>query len=362
MNNDDFYMGSNLKVKEAVDWYAKNRFIYEAVCTRVEAIIEEVLNLEKINYHSVTSRAKSVESYRLKALKGKYKEPKSEIMDMAGIRAITYTDSDSKRVFEIVNKTFDVYTSMSSDKSEKLGVDKVGYRSLDCIATLGKARLKLPENLLFKDVCFEIQIRTILQHAWAEFEHDRNYKFNVELPVDLRRRLFVIAGNLELVDREFDSLSKEIDTYVVEVEKGINKGALDIPINSLSLTAYLTDKLKDLINAGVVAPEIGRGEDIVFEELAAMGIKTLKKLDEIIPKDFSKKASPYYMMSLKRSGEKYTLYPVILDILIISDAELYFKKVWNNKWQGIEEATVSLYESYGVDFEKYVQMYGLDIL
>lgn len=61
------------------------------------------------------------------------------------------------------------------------------------------------------------------------------------------------------------------------------------------------EKLKDLINEGIVAPEIGRGKYTVFEELESMGIKNLEKLDEIIPKDFSKKARPFYLKTLERT-------------------------------------------------------------
>lgn len=133
-------METNPKNTEAVEWYSKNRFIFEGICKKVEAIIQEVLNIEKINYYSITSRAKSIESYRQKASKGIYREPRSEIMDMAGIRIITYTDSDAKHVFELVGTTFEVYPNLSFDKTEELGVDKVGYRSLHCIATLGKKK------------------------------------------------------------------------------------------------------------------------------------------------------------------------------------------------------------------------------
>lgn len=281
---------------------------------------------------------------------------------MAGVRVITYTESDAKMVFELIKNTFYIYPNTSSDKAEKLGVDRVGYHSLDCIASLGNVRLKLPEYRLFENMLFEIQIRTILQHAWAEFEHDRNYKFSVELPIDLKRRLFLIAANLESADREFDSLSKAIDTYRIEVEKGINGGALDIPISSLSLSPYLIEKLKELISSGVVAPEMGWGKDRIFKDLEAMGITTLKELDEAIPEDFAKKAQPYYRRILEGTEEMYVLYAVLIDIFIIHNPERYFNEVWQDSWQGIDRETIRLYESYGIKFSKYISRYNLDIL
>lgn len=353
-------MESKPKVKEAVEWYSQNKVIYEALCRRVESIIKEVLDLEKINYYSVTSRAKSIESYRLKASKPKYRDPCAEIMDMAGLRVITYTNSDAKRVFELIKSTFELYPTLSSDKTEELGVDKVGYRSLDCIAALGKERLKLPENHFFRNLRFEIQIRTILQHAWAEFEHDRNYKFKGLLPKDLRRRLPLVAGSLESIDREFDNLSKEIEAYSTEVEQRTNKGDLGIPIDSVSLTAFLNEKFRDLVNEGIVNPDLIWGE-VTIEELSVMGVDSLKKLDDITPKDFAEKARSFYLAAREKEWQS-SFSTIVIDILIIYDADLYFQKAWNNRWQGIDQESVGLFCAYGVDFEKYRQKYNLDVL
>jgi putative GTP pyrophosphokinase len=259
-----------------------------------------------------------------------------------------------------MESTFELCPTLSSDKTEELGVNKVGYRSLDCIATLGKGRLKLPENRLFSNTCFEIQIRTILQHAWAEFEHDRNYKFKGLLPKNLRRRLSLVAGNLESIDREFDNLSKEIDAYSSEVEQRTSKGDLAIPIDSVSLTAYLNEKFKDLVNEGIVNPDLVWGKGTI-EELSAMNVDSLKKLDDMIPKEFAEKARSFYVASQERSGEQANFSSIVSDILIIGNADLYFQKAWNNRWQGIDQDTMALLCAYGVDFEKYRWKYNLDV-
>ena len=51
----------------------------------------------------------------------------------------------------------------------------------------------------------QVQLRTVLQHAWAEFEHDIRYKGNVppEHASEFDRRFTLAAGLLELADREF---------------------------------------------------------------------------------------------------------------------------------------------------------------
>jgi ppGpp synthetase/RelA/SpoT-type nucleotidyltranferase len=55
-------------------------------------------------------------------------------------------------------------------------------------------------------------VRTILQHAWAEIEHDIQYKSARALPPALRRRLAALAGLLEIADREFQAIRDEHDS------------------------------------------------------------------------------------------------------------------------------------------------------
>lgn len=345
-------MSSNPKVQAAVEWYSKNSFLYEALAGRVESIIREVLELRKINYHSITSRPKSIESYQRKASMEKYKEPRSEIMDMAGIRVITYTDSDAKEVYEIVKSIFDIQPELSVDKSKELGINRVGYRSIHCIGTLGEDRLRLPEYKIFKDVCFEIQIRTILQHAWAEFEHDRNYKFSGVLPEEIRRRFSILAGNLELIDREFDSISEAIDAYAEEVGRKTELGDLDVPINSTSLKEYMSRKFEDLTDAIQTLKE----DKGIIEQIQDMGINTLQEFDKIIPKDYidikTKHMSP---------REPDNFYSIIVDILIIHDADTYFKKAWKGKWEMTGKSDIPVFKHYGIDFEEYAKRHGIEI-
>ena len=46
----------------------------------------------------------------------------------------------------------------------------------------------------------EIQIRTVMQHAWAEIEHDLGYKSKEDIPDKYRRQFSILAGLIELAD------------------------------------------------------------------------------------------------------------------------------------------------------------------
>jgi ppGpp synthetase/RelA/SpoT-type nucleotidyltranferase len=161
------------------------RPIYKNLANKVESIIREVLNNSGVSYYTITSRAKEIESFSKKAKKEKYKNPQEEIKDFAGIRIITFVKSEVNQCCDVIKPLFDIDQKHSVDKTKELGSDKVGYRSIHYVAKLTDDRLILPEYKVFKDFCFEIQIRTILEHAWADISHDRNYKFDGVLPPDI---------------------------------------------------------------------------------------------------------------------------------------------------------------------------------
>jgi ppGpp synthetase/RelA/SpoT-type nucleotidyltranferase len=339
------------KTEEAVEWYSENFAKYQKLAQMVEKITKDLLKREKINFHDVNSRAKDIEKYKEKASKEKYIDPRSEIMDMAGIRVITYLDSDAKKAAEIIKKSFKFFQEYSVDKSEQLGQDRVGYNSIHCICNLGDDRLKLPEYEEFVGCLFEIQIRTILQHAWAEFEHDRNYKFKGVLPPKLKRRLAMVSGNLELMDWTFESIAMSFNEYAIGLHEKTSKGDLTPLITSASLNIYLSKKLEDLVKNGL--QPVLYSDSIVISELAAMGITNLEQLDKAIPEDFVKTN-----LELK-SYSTYTC--ALIDIMIIHNAIDYFEKAWKQSWNSLDRDSINLYKHYGVQIDQLMEKYNIHV-
>ena len=202
------------KVVQAVRWYDDRHGRHLQVAERVATLLGTVLRTGGVDVHDIRKRVKTRDSFIRKAARPKYKQPWSEIQDVVGIRVITYFDSAARRASEIVEAEFEIDRVNSLDKSATLGTDRVGYRSVHYIARLAPHRLSLPEYAELDGICFEIQVRSVLQHAWAEIEHDRRFKHDGALPASLERRFSVLAGVLELADREFDEIAREIDGLV----------------------------------------------------------------------------------------------------------------------------------------------------
>jgi putative GTP pyrophosphokinase len=340
--------------KKLEQWYASRRPFYEALGVTVKNTIEHLIRSAKIDFLSVTSRAKSSESFMGKVERKTYKHPEHEITDFAGIRVITFIESDVPKVCDIVRSAFNVHPTESLDKSEELGIDRFGYRSVHFVCDLGEDRSRLPEFAAFDGLVFEIQVRTVLQHAWAEIEHDRNYKFAGVLPSQLRRRLNLLAGILEIVDREFGVLAQEVDNYALEVAKKAGAGNLEIELNSTSLLQYLPEKTRWFEKTKLKISSVIT-EDII-NELVAFGITTLSGLDRILTEQV-------FALAVKHQNHQ-TYLGLIRDAMMFEDIERYFSVAWNHGWEQIDDGTFDfLTEKYEKDYlNRVLAEYHIELL
>jgi putative GTP pyrophosphokinase len=187
-------------VAELVRNYEQQYPLYCAFTERVEKLISEFIRENGVRVHSIASRVKEKDSFRNKLSRSDVGyQSLRDVTDISGIRIITYFDIVAK----LIEEEFDVDRVNSADKRALLDPDRFGYLSLHYIAMLPAVRLKLTEYRRFADLKVEIQIRSILQHTWAEIEHDLGYKNQQSVPKEVRRRFSRLAGLLEIADSEF---------------------------------------------------------------------------------------------------------------------------------------------------------------
>lgn len=317
---------AKISIKHHIAWYNSQRLKYQSLAEIVAATLRALLKNNNINYIDIPFRAKTIESFQEKIVRKKYKSPEAEMMDLAGVRIITYIESDVGRVSKLIESTFNVHPSSSVDKTADLGEDRFGYRSVHFVCDVGPVREILPEFIPYKGLLFEVQVRTALQHTWAEIEHDRSYKFSGELPQRIKRRFHLVAGLLELADREFDELTSEIDKYSSEVHKQADSGNLDIELNSTSILEFLKIKLAGTPMQQRVEPS-GITQDVI-EELNIFGVKSLSELNSLITDEFIEKESKHQIWSSSIG--------LLRDAMMYSDVHIYFSKCWRGAWSGLD--------------------------
>lgn len=318
------------KLKSYCAWYGDARGNYQALVDSARSIISSLLDAEGIPYVSVQGRCKGIESFKDKIQRKRYKDPKLEITDLAGLRVITLVESDIARVERVIRSAFDVVELNSIDKSVDLGSDKFGYRSVHLICGLGMGREALPEHIRLKGLRFEVQVRTSLQHAWAEIEHDRGYKLTGELPSHLKRKFALLAGLLELADSQFDQLTSDIDNYQNDVSKKATKGDLSIEINSSSVIELMSLKF-------------GRSIDISYSELWPKLIQEIKDFGVTDLNSLNALFNDDVCCLAKESTAELQIPGLIRDVLILNDIDKYFKKCWKEGWSGLDIKSRDVY-------------------
>jgi ppGpp synthetase/RelA/SpoT-type nucleotidyltranferase len=128
--------------------------------------------------------------------------------DLVGVRAVLRFRYEIPRVISLANDMFQC--SEPDDKSVRLAEEGVGYLSVHVDATLrerdGNAATFPPGRFRA-----EIQVRTLAQHLWAEMAHDTFYKTDeVTFSDELKRRINLMSGLLEIADNEFQRLDREV--------------------------------------------------------------------------------------------------------------------------------------------------------
>ena len=215
---------------------------FRLLANKTNELLLAIFKSNNIVPHSVTFREKDPEKLREKISRHgkKYITPLKEITDLAGVRVITYFPSDIEKILPLITENFVIDTANSIDKRRATDPSMFGYASVHLVVEFTDSRLNLPEYAFFKGMKCEIQVRTILQHAWAEIEHDIVYKSHDDIPFELRRKFASLAGLLEIADREFETLKSDELKVRKEIKNSIiRKDNIDISIDLDSLGYYM---------------------------------------------------------------------------------------------------------------------------
>jgi putative GTP pyrophosphokinase len=231
----------NQPVLRAIQAYAERQPQLQHLTDRYVRLVTTLLDDAGINYLTITGRTKSVASFAAKAARAEpgspaHEEPLTGITDQVGVRVVAYLLSEVEAVAELLAEEFTILDDRDMGR-ETASQGRFGYASRHLLIS-GSGRdpgLEQPAS---------VQVRTILQHAWAEFEHDIRYKGTVpeEHAPDLDRRFTLAAGLLELADREFSEIRGRIQAVGPARSE---EDATDPRISAPDLAAFLTAQYTD---------------------------------------------------------------------------------------------------------------------
>ncbi|WP_159005994.1 hypothetical protein [Bradyrhizobium sp. S69] len=228
-------------MQSMVEKYQSLRPLYEGYALKLEPLIRDILEANNIKYQMVESRAKDVPSFKDKIFRpGKsYNDPLKDITDLCGCRIIVYYQDDVVRVAEAIKAEFRISEENLSRQPQLLEVDRFGYLSAHYIVSIGKTRGDLTEWKPYADLVAEIQVRTVIQHAWSAVSHALQYKQEAAIPSKLQRRLHRIAGLFELADEEFVGLRNERESVRLQARRDLKEGDDSVPLTAVTISEFL---------------------------------------------------------------------------------------------------------------------------
>ncbi len=184
----------------------KQRFL-DPCSKAVEEMVKEALQgVDRID--RVTSRVKSIDRFVAKASKledgkMKYSHPCTEIQDLIGVRAIVLFLEDVKVVSEKVGNYFRRIEARDLKPENTNEFSYFGWHAVLFIPDDCKPRTPIPGDPKY----FELQVKTVFQHAWSETEHDLGYKpMSGELDDSLKRNVAFAASLAWGADRAFQDV------------------------------------------------------------------------------------------------------------------------------------------------------------
>ncbi|MEU7917843.1 GTP pyrophosphokinase [Micromonospora zamorensis] len=324
---------SSEKASKLLRHYMSERHRYVEFASSMERLLGQLLSSAN-NHVEITARAKDPESLQQKLSIKRY-DSLQLIPDLAGIRIVTSYTSDLRAICEIVRSEFDVIEEVPHGFGQP---DAFGYASQHMIVRLTGNRSTLAEWITMADLHCEIQVRTIMQHAWASISHALDYKTDQEIPGEVKRKLHQVAALIEVSDSLFDSFRADVEALrehyaTVSSAEGwrllpVNHDALEatlgkisiagiaakiealhLPVNGVGDIGSLSSKQKEVLSGEISA---------IAERAALLGIKTMGELDAALNQPQAIQVWADFLPSYVKEAreKKMRLYPLRHEFVI----------------------------------------------
>lgn len=165
----------------------------------------------------VQTRAKSVSSFSEKLFRKPHHDPCNEFTDLCGGRVIAHTIDKVDAVVNLLQKRFIIDTENSVDHTHRLKAKEFGYRSIHYVVKFTPDDFGHGYEDLYDLIKprAEIQIRTLLEHAWADISYGYAYKSGFTMPPKLERETSCVAALLEDADDMFLRIRSSLHDHAI---------------------------------------------------------------------------------------------------------------------------------------------------
>lgn len=153
-----------------------------------------------------------------------YEDPYDEITDKVGIRFVVLLGTDIHKVVTAVESISDWTASKDRDYEEEQNKNPVAFEYAAVhFVVRPKAHLIVGSTSIAAGTPCEVQIKTLLQHAYSELTHDTIYKPQIEATPIMRRNAAKAMALLEATNDYFESVARDVNAALAAVREVTRK-------------------------------------------------------------------------------------------------------------------------------------------
>ncbi|GIN60519.1 hypothetical protein J27TS8_05120 [Robertmurraya siralis] len=297
-----------------------------------DLIISELGKTENVNYFlkiKPTPRVKDVNSLVTKAFyRGKnYEHPYNDITDKVGTRFVVLLKEDIDKICRIIEEC-NIWTNSKDrdfDEERERNPTTFEYQSVHFIVR-NKEELQVGNVFIKKGTPCEIQIRTLLQHAYSELTHDTIYKPKTSSRPHVHRLVARSMALIETTDEIFTEVNSLFSNNDYDI-LGILKDAYEkvaAPDYEENLNTFILDAYKELLS-----------EDLV-KDLNQYIVEKNETIKEVIETKY----------------DQFLIYrqPVVIFLFFLVEKHKYKAKKY---WPLTQDKLKPIYSALGIAFPDY---------
>lgn len=247
---------------------------FEKLASEVEYIIRDALVEERIPIASLTKRVKTLASFSEKIRRKNYKDPATEVTDLAGVRVVSYFQGDLVRLEHMIGRQFRVLGKV--DKSATQAVDRFGYRAVHFTVCLKGSYLGARYDDI-KDLTCEIQTRPVLADAWAILDHYFIYKPKHLVPPEINRQMSLLCAVLENAEVQFEAIRQAVELHQTKARALNPDELLNQPVSPSTLAVFI-----ERLSPGIEESDKGAEITRICSLIGNTNLKTIGDIDAAV--------------------------------------------------------------------------------
>ncbi|WP_164911905.1 hypothetical protein [Mycobacteroides franklinii] len=280
--------------EQGEDWteaYRQSEDVHKRLRDEVEFTLEAALKDAEIKVHAIPVRVKTLPSFLEKIQRKDYPNPLDDMGDIVAGRVVCLFIEDIPKVEKLIRRTFDVIGY--EDKAKAASPEIWHYASVHFDCKLRDAH-KGPRYDPLKDRRFELQVRTILQDAWAAVDHHLAYKGEESIPNELKRDFSALAGLFHVADKTFQQInyaSQNLDKQAEQLLQTLIEGRSQAVISGDTTDATI-DRSTTKALLRELYPDRKSADDLIYSqfvtELTMAEITSILSLRDLLEEGRSK--------------------------------------------------------------------------